>query len=67
MTDSPLKSSLLVAMPQLQDPNFKRTVVLLVHHDDDGTFGLVLNVLVVGLLSVLSHSRERPELRRRST
>ena len=30
-------------MPQLLDPNFKRAVVLLIHHDDTGTFGLVLN------------------------
>jgi len=30
-------------MPQLQDPNFKRAVVLLVHHDGEGTFGLVVN------------------------
>jgi len=30
-------------MPQLLDPNFKRAVVLLVHHDDEGTFGLVVN------------------------
>jgi len=30
-------------MPQLMDPNFRRAVVLLVHHDAEGTFGLVVN------------------------
>jgi putative transcriptional regulator len=40
---SELSSSLLVAMPQLDDPNFKRSVVLLVHHGSGGSFGIVLN------------------------
>jgi putative transcriptional regulator len=42
MADS-IASSLLVAMPQLGDPNFRRSVVQLVHHDAEGAFGLVVN------------------------
>ena len=34
---------LLVANPQLQDPNFYRAVILLFDHGDDGAFGTVLN------------------------
>ena len=43
VSQSELCSSLLVAMPQLADPNFRRAVVLVVHHDAESTFGLVLN------------------------
>ena len=38
-----LKGHLLVASPHLLDPNFVRTVVLLMHHNEDGAFGVVLN------------------------
>lgn len=38
-----LKGHLLVASPHLADPNFVRTVVLLIHHSEDGAFGVVLN------------------------
>jgi putative transcriptional regulator len=38
-----LAASLLIAMPQLQDPNFHRTVMLMVQHDEHSSFGLVLN------------------------
>ncbi len=38
-----LQGCLLVASPSLVDPNFNRTVVLLVHHNDEGALGLVLN------------------------
>jgi putative transcriptional regulator len=33
---------LLVSSPSLHDPNFRRTVVLITHHDEDGAMGLVL-------------------------
>jgi putative transcriptional regulator len=38
-----LSGSLLVAGPALWDPNFRRTVVLVGHHDDQGAVGVVLN------------------------
>jgi len=38
-----LRGQLLVAGPSLLDPNFRRTVVLLGEHGDDGAMGLVLN------------------------
>ena len=38
-----LAPTLLLSMPQMQDENFDRTVVLLCDHTADGAFGLVLN------------------------
>ena len=35
--------SLIIAMPQLADPNFHRTVVLLIEKNDQGAFGIVIN------------------------
>jgi len=43
MTDEPLTGRLLVATPVLGDPNFDRTVVLLLEHSEEGAVGLVLN------------------------
>jgi putative transcriptional regulator len=37
------RGQLLIAGPTLLDPNFWRTVVLIVEHTDDGALGLVLN------------------------
>ena len=34
---------LLVAEPFLNDPNFKRSVILLCHHDKEGSLGFILN------------------------
>jgi putative transcriptional regulator len=38
-----LRGRLLVATPDLEDPNFFRTVVLLLEHSPDGALGVVLN------------------------
>ncbi len=38
-----LRGQLLVASTQLGDPNFARTVILIVQHDENGALGLVLN------------------------
>ena len=38
-----IQGHLLVASPKLGDPNFFRAVVLLVRHNEEGAFGVVLN------------------------
>jgi putative transcriptional regulator len=38
-----LRGQLLVSSPSLVDPNFRKTVVLIAHHDDEGAMGLVLS------------------------
>ncbi|MCB9728650.1 MAG: YqgE/AlgH family protein [Deltaproteobacteria bacterium] len=34
---------MLIAMPTLVDPNFFRSIILLVSHSDEGSFGLIVN------------------------
>jgi putative transcriptional regulator len=38
-----LQGQLLIASPGLLDPNFRRTVVLVTEHNEEGAAGLVLN------------------------
>ncbi len=38
-----LKGQFLISMPQLQDPNFERTVIYLCDHSEDGALGLIVN------------------------
>ena len=38
-----LQGKLLIASPSLIDPNFRRAVVLVTEHNDEGAAGLVLN------------------------
>jgi putative transcriptional regulator len=47
----PEKGRLLISEPFLPDPNFERTVVLMCEHNEEGSFGFVLNkpsILKVG-------------------
>jgi putative transcriptional regulator len=37
-----LQGQLLISSPALLDPNFRRTVILVTHHDEEGAMGLVL-------------------------
>jgi putative transcriptional regulator len=41
-----LTGKLLVAKPELMGSNFRRTVILMVRHDETGAFGLVVNRVV---------------------
>jgi putative transcriptional regulator len=43
MTGKELAGSLLVATPALGDPTFRRTVILVLDHDEGGTLGVVIN------------------------
>jgi putative transcriptional regulator len=60
---SPAKGRILVSVPFLQDPYFRRTVVLLCEHNSKGSFGLVLNrfvdVQVADLMEGLPPMRSR--------
>ncbi|MCS6914431.1 MAG: YqgE/AlgH family protein [Myxococcales bacterium] len=63
---SSLAGSLLIAVPKLMDPNFHRMVVLMVNHDEEGAFGLVLGpasqVSIADLCASLGTRWERPDL-----
>ena len=48
-SQSSLSGQLLVAMPQMLDPRFARTVVYLCAHSPEGAMGLVVNRLIDSL------------------
>ena len=41
--NSYLKNQMLIAMPNLGDPIFEKTVTLICQHNEDGCFGLTIN------------------------
>jgi putative transcriptional regulator len=40
---SSLSNQLLIALPQLDDPNFARSVTLICRHDEEGAMGVTIN------------------------
>src|SRR5438132_1387425 len=61
MSDS-LRGQFLVSARHLRDPNFHKTVVLLVEHADTGAMGLVVNrPSGVSVAQALSQHFELPE------
>lgn len=61
-----LTGRLLVATPGLVDPNFARSVVLLLAHNDEGALGIVLNrpggLLVADVVPSWAHLAASPEV-----
>ena len=43
MKSDRLTNHFLIAMPNLEDPNFSRTVTYICEHNDDGAMGLIIN------------------------
>ncbi|REF37612.1 YqgE/AlgH family protein [Thermasporomyces composti] len=66
MAVASLTGQLLVATPLLRDPNFTRTVVLLLDHDQDGALGVVINrptgVPVMSVLGGWNSMVSQPEV-----
>lgn len=52
--EKPQAGMLLIANAEMRDQNFRRTVLLLCEHNENGTFGLILNrPLELGMLEVM--------------
>ena len=42
-----LSGNFLIAVPRMEDPNFKRAVILLCEHTKEGAFGLIINKILM--------------------
>lgn len=49
-TNHYLNNQFLVSMPQMEDPNFVQTVILVCRHDENGAVGIVVNRLTEHLI-----------------
>ena len=43
MSDNPLTDHFIIAMPGLMDENFNQAVTYICEHDENGTFGIIIN------------------------
>jgi len=69
-----LAGQILLATPSLQDPDFKDSVILICHHDEDGCMGLIINrpqeisvsdVLIdLGIKDKTSEAANAPDIQR---
>lgn len=60
-----LQHHFLIAMPSLQDPVFKRSVIYICEHNDEGAMGLIVNkpmenLTIEGVLEKLDITPEHP-------
>ena len=57
-----LSGQVLLAMPSLQDRHFRDSVVLLCHHDEEGSMGLIINrSQEVSIIDVLEDLKLTPD------
>jgi putative transcriptional regulator len=65
-TPPSLAGQLLVATPEMPDPRYRRTVVVVVRHSTDGGFGIVINrptgdVPLANLLELIGEKKEKKD------
>ena len=57
-----LNDHFIIAMPDLADPNFGNTVTYICEHDENGSFGIVINRETdITLLEVMQQMQIEPE------
>ncbi len=57
----PSRGKLLVSEPYLPDPNFERSIILLCEHNENGSFGFVLNKPSMAMLGDVMEGLEKFE------
>jgi putative transcriptional regulator len=62
-----LAGQVLLAMPSLRDRHFRDTVILICHHDEEGSMGLIINrpqeVSIIDVLEDLKLTPDRSHIR----